>query len=609
MKSKNKKKNPKYNRLDSLLWALKWHWREDRKFVFLLFAMVPVTVVSPLLSSYFSKVLIDQIGAGAEFGKLALVCICFLAAIFGLEHLQNWIDSGCQSRAYYMTQIVQTKLGSMQSHLTDFENLEKDEFNERLEYAYDDACHGNCSVEYVWNNIVGSLVHILGIITCASLLASVNPIIFLIIVATSILSYFTSRWQHVYGESHKHLWQKENRKKHYIQGLSDNFPAAKDIKLYGMERWLESLMRQYQDFVFMWDKKCNLRGAWASILSGVLTLVVQDGAAYVFLVIQLLAGKIGVGDFVFYFGIVGSIASYLGNIVGDVVGLRERADKIAYYREVFDFPNSFNHGQGCKLPEGEVKIEFKNVCYRYPGAEKDTLKNINLTFAPGESLALVGMNGAGKTTLVKLLCGMYSPTSGEILVDGKSIQEYNIDEYYSLISAVFQKFKIMPFTILEFIASAAPDRPTAREDAEKALRLAGLWEKVESLENGIDNHLVKGIFDDGVELSGGETQKLMLARAIYKDGRILVLDEPTAALDPIAENKLYMQYRELTKGKTSLYISHRFASTRFCDRIVLLEDGVITETGTHDELMAQKGQYAYMFGVQSKYYKEGEVNA
>ena len=163
--------------------------------------------------------------------------------------------------------------------------------------------------------------------------------------------------------------------------------------------------------------------------------------------------------------------------------------------------------------------------------------------------------------------------------------------------------------MFEYVASADINRPTAREDAVTAMKLAGIWEKIESLENGIDTHLMKGIYDDGVDLSGGEMQKLVLARAIYKNGSVLILDEPTAALDPIAENNLYLQYRELTHGKTSIYISHRFASTRFCDRILLLGDGIIKESGTHDELMQQNGQYAYMFGVQAKYYKEGEINA
>lgn len=178
-----------------------------------------------------------------------------------------------------------------------------------------------------------------------------------------------------------------------------------------------------------------------------------------------------------------------------------------------------------------------------------------------------------------------------------------------MISAVFQNIHTVAFTIFEFVASADLEREAARGDAKKAMEAAGIWEKVASLPNGMDTHLQKGIYDDGVDLSGGEMQKLVLARAIYKNGALLLLDEPTAALDPIAENQLYLKYRELTKGKTSVYISHRFASTRFCDRIVLLGGGVVQESGTHEELMKCGGEYARMFEVQSKYYQEGETYA
>ena len=189
---------------------------------------------------------------------------------------------------------------------------------------------------------------------------------------------------------------------------------------------------------------------------------------------------------------------------------------------------------------------------------------------------------------------------------GRRISEYNIEEYYSLISAVFQDSWAVAFTMFEFVASSDLDRPDARESAISAMKAADIWDRIESLPNGMDTHLQKGIYEDGVDLSGGELQKLYLARAIYKDGPLLVLDEPTAALDPIAENGIYLQYRALTAGKTGIYISHRLASTRFCDRIVLLEDGQIRESGTHEELMQSGGRYADMFEVQSKYYKEEE---
>ena len=607
-KTKAPKEKPKYSRFGCLVWAIKNLWRLDKSFVFFIFAAVPIAVISPLVSSYFSKYLIDSIGAGKPFADLAWIVIFFITASLTLNVLSNFINARCSSRRYYPTCVYQTEMGYTQGYKTDFENHEKQDYKKISGYAWRDASSGNCALEFIWTDLSGALIHLLGIVTYASLLAFINPIVFVVVIIVSILSYFTTLWQNKYYEKHKHLWEKESRKAGYLGGLSENLQVAKDIKLYGLEEWLNKMMSDYRAHIIMWNKRCRLRGLWASILAGLMTLI-QNGVAYVVLIGMLLAGSLSAGDFVFYFGIVGSVAGFLHGVVGDVAKLNKRADKIAYYREFYDYPNKFNYGKGCELPTGAVTIELRDVWYKYDGAEDYTLKGINLTLQAGESLALVGVNGAGKTTLVKLVCGFYRPTKGEILVNGKLIDEYNIHEYYTMISAVFQEIRPVCFTMFEYVASADINRPTAREDAVTAMKLAGIWEKIESLQNGIDSHLMKGIYDDGVDLSGGEMQKLVLARAIYKNGSVLILDEPTAALDPIAENNLYLQYRELTHGKTSIYISHRFASTRFCDRILLLGDGIIKESGTHDELMAQNGQYAYMFGVQAKYYKEGEINA
>lgn len=608
-KQKEKRKiiGRKYNKLGSIVWALKKLWGMDKQFVFFIFATIPVTVVLPLIQSYFAKVLLDHIGEGDPFEQLAVICMVFLTVISLLNLLKKYIDCQCWGRTYYPTQIIQNELGAISGYYTDFENTEKQDFRELCGYAMDDSSHGDCSAEYVWRDISKTLVDGFGILTLGSMLAFINPVLLVIVAVVSILSYFPTRWQDSYREKHKHLWEKEIRKVSYLQDLSENFPVAKDVKLYGMESWLENLMRHYQDYVFMWNKRCSLRGLWASMLAAAMTLI-QDGAAYIFLIALLVNGQMGVGDFVFYFGIVGSIATFLTGIIGDIAKLSDRAEKIGYYRNVYDYPNSFNHGEGAPVPSSNVKIELKNVWYKYQGAEDYTIKGLNLIIEPGESIALVGLNGAGKTTLVKLICGMYAPTKGEILVNDKPIHAYNIEQYYSLISAVFQEVHMAAFTIFEFIATVDLQRSTAREDAIAALKKADLWDVIQSLPYGIDTHLMKSVYDDGVDLSGGQMQKLLLARAVYKNGPILILDEPTAALDPIAENNLYLQYRDLTKGKSSLYISHRFASTRFCDRIILLENGIITESGSHEELMKKNGQYAYMFGVQSKYYKEGEVH-
>ncbi len=600
MKEKTKRK---YSRFGSITWALKKLWVLDRKFVFFIVATVPLSIICPLVKEYFPKILLDSIGAGKNFRQLFGICAGFFGILTVLEIAKAWVDNRCDARHYYPTSVCQTQMSEYEDYRADYQITEKQTFKENRGYAWQDACQGNCSMEFVWRDISEMFIHLFGFLTYTSLLVVLNPVIFAVVAAVSVASYFTTRLQPVYYEKHKKNWEKEIRKKDYLQRLSLDFPRAKDIKLYGLEDWLDKMMRDYQGFILMWNKRCSLRGLFASFLSALMA-VLQNGVAYLVLIGTLLAGEITVGEFVFYFALVGGIANFLQGIIGDVARLNTRADKIAYYQTFYDSPDIFNHGEGCALPTAPVAVEFCDVWYRYDGAKDYTLKGVNLTIKAGEKLALVGVNGAGKTTLVKLLCGLYKPQKGKIFVGGREISEYNIEEYYSLISAVFQEIRGVAFTVFEFVASSDLERPSAEDDAVKAMQAAGIYEKVISLPNGIQTHLMKGIYDDGVDFSGGEMQKLVLARAIYKDGKILVLDEPTAALDPIAENNLYLKYQELTKGKTSVYISHRFASTRFCDRIVLLEGGVIQESGTHGELMEANGQYAHMFEVQSQYYRE-----
>ncbi len=614
MKKTNKKSKPsdhkKYNPLGSLVWALKRMWKMTPMYCLSFFVFIPISVLTSVVGDYFPKVLIDALGNGYSFGRIAVLVVLYMAALCAIQVTDQFLQSRRFAWMLSVTGQYQMEIWRKDC-LTDCENLDRQYYRRIKDYANGDTKNGNAAVEFFWKDLAALLVSVLGIATYASLMTAVNPLLFLIVAAMALLSYIPSRMQAAYTEKNKDKWEKEGRKLGYLEGLSEDFDKAKDIKLYDMSGWIEKMIADYQAYQLMWEKRCTRRGLWASGLSALLALI-QNGAAYVFLILALMDGKISVGDFVFFFGAVSTIGGYLRGLIGQTAALASRADKIGYYREYFEIEEKFNHGAGCPLPAKgtPVKVEFRDVWFRYDGAEEYTLKGVNLTIGAGEKLALVGLNGAGKTTLVKLLCGFYMPTKGEILVNGQPIPAYNIEEYYSLISAVFQDINIPAMTLTQFISSC--DDEYERENAETAdlaraeaaLRMSGLGEKLDSLPHGMDTYLRKGIFDDAIDLSGGETQKLLLARAIYKGGSLLVLDEPTAALDPIAENQLYLQYNEITENKTSVYISHRFASTRFCDRIVLLEDGKVTEVGSHEELMAKNGQYAYMFGVQAKYYQE-----
>ena len=247
------------------------------------------------------------------------------------------------------------------------------------------------------------------------------------------------------------------------------------------------------------------------------------------------------------------------------------------------------------------------MSFKYPEAEDFTLEDISFTIHPGEKIAVVGLNGAGKTTLVKLICGFFDPTQGRVLLDGRDIREYNRQDYYAMFSAVFQNFSLLAGTVAANVAQSEENQDMER--IKDCVEKAGLTAKINSLKNGYQTYLNRTVFEDGAELSGGEMQKLMLARALYKKAPFIILDEPTAALDPIAEADLYGKYNEMTRDRTSVYISHRLASTRFCDRIFLISDHRIAEEGTHEELLRLAGKYAQLFEIQSKYYREGDAYA
>lgn len=313
-----------------------------------------------------------------------------------------------------------------------------------------------------------------------------------------------------------------------------------------------------------------------------------------------------IGDFVLYFGAVAGFSTWLSGIVNNLNSLNSISLNVCDLREYLEMKDKMNREAGVRLPiscELPCDIELRNLYYKYPGAQDYTIKNINLHIKKGEKLALVGVNGAGKTTLVKLICGLYTPSKGEILINGEKSSLYNRDDYYTLFSVVFQDIHLLPISIEKNIALRLEEK-IDDEKMDRVLNMSGFMEKIKALPKGKKTLLVKSVYEEAIELSGGEVQKLMLARALYKDAPIIILDEPTAALDPIAENEVYQKYNELTKDRTSVFISHRLSSTKFCDRIVFIENGEILEEGDHYSLMNKNGKYKEMYDMQSYYYKD-----
>ena len=393
---------------------------------------------------------------------------------------------------------------------------------------------------------------------------------------------------------------------YYLDRRVSDFSAAKDIRIFGLRPWLNEVYNKVVATYTAFHQKAQGVYIWARIVDLVLTFL-RNAIAYAYLIGLVIENGISVSDFLLFFSAVGGFTAWVTGILGGFNTLHKQSLDISTVRECLEYPEPFKFEEGEHI-EAEAdrlyEIRLENVSYRYPGADKDTLTNINLTLHPGEKLAVVGLNGAGKTTLIKMICGFLDPTEGRVLLDGKDIRDYNRRDYYKMFSAVFQTFSLLAGTIATNVAQDSEDIDMDR--VKECVDKAGLRKKVESLKDGYETYLNREVFEDAMLLSGGETQRLMLARALYKDAPFIVLDEPTAALDPIAESEMYQKYNEMTSGKSSIYISHRLASTRFCDRIIMISDCGISEEGTHEELLKAGGRYAELFEVQSKYYKEGE---
>ena len=315
-----------------------------------------------------------------------------------------------------------------------------------------------------------------------------------------------------------------------------------------------------------------------------------------------------ISDFVLYVALVGRFHESVGYITWVYSSIRGNCLMINDFRNFMDWQEDFesydeNTGKLKELPKNNFEFRFDNVSFKYPGHDNYVLKNVNLTIKNGMKLAVVGANGAGKTTFIKLMMKLYEPTQGRILLNGIDIREYDRESYFKLFSPVFQNVECFAMPIWQNV-SFAKEEATDMNRVSKVLEQSGLKEKIDSYEHGMRTNLLK-IFDkEGIDLSGGEKQRLAMARALYKSGNVVLLDEPTAALDALAEDRMYREFENMIQNKTAVFISHRLGSTRFCDKIAMFEDGTVVEEGTHEELIEKDGKYAYMFHIQSQYYAQ-----
>lgn len=593
------KNKSKYSVFDNSKYMLREINEIDRKTIPLMLIYALPAAMVPLMSTVLLKMLLNILETGAELNKIFIAVGIFVV----LSAVANIARDCIQQKLYFKGYVV--RYDAMlkilkQSMSIPYESIENRQKRKMLEKAQ----------RYVWGGDNRNPVQqykklfydFIGIFSAFAIFLYVDFKISFLLFIVGVCTFYL--FSHLADDEKRYIDETlpvYKKAQYFTLNKPTEIKAAKDIRIFNISSWfspvLDILIGDRADIGKVFFKSFTKYRFFEMLL-----ILIREGATMYFLISAVLKNQISVSDFAFYFGILNAFSVWIKGIALDFQDIKKTSLVCSDYRAFLELETIEKDNKSyIKLDTDKAcTIEFKNVSFSY-NKELPVIKNISFKVSSGEKLAIVGENGAGKTTCMKLLSGLYKPDEGEILINGTRTADMPVSQYFSLFSAVFQDAFSLPASINENVSLSCN---TDDDKVTAALKKAGLYDKISGLENGADTMLDKELNKDGIDLSGGEMQKLFLARALYKDAPIIILDEPTAALDPIAENDLYIKFNDLTKNKTAFYISHRLSSTRFCDRILYLKDGRITESGTHEELMAFKGEYFKMYEMQSYYYRE-----
>ncbi|MGU8372612.1 ABC transporter ATP-binding protein [Clostridium perfringens] len=594
----NKKKG---TLLSNLKYIMGYAWSQDK----VLFAQCGVYTIlasiAPFIGIFLPKFLIDELLGQRRIEIILMTLIGFFLLSSVVNYSIAWLRCAYSPRVTkirtdYIT-MISDKIMKM-----DFKNTEDPEVLNKIKSVMNAVMSNNTGVEGVYHTLLGLFGRLTAFVGYISIVLFLSPWILLFLIINVLISYALTMRVKKYEYSQKEKAADKDRRTFYVFDTMYDFSYGKDIRIYDLKNILIDKFKRFRGERIDISNDVQEKQLKVKIVD-VILLVIRECVVYGYLIYDVLFRGMGIGDFTMYFSTINGFGDWMKGILDDLANIKAQNMYLDDMREFLEI-KSENKEKTRDIPiDSSYEIEFKNVSFKYPKTDKYIYKNLSLKIKKGQRLAIVGINGAGKTTFVKLLCRLYEPTSGEILINGINIQSFSKEEYYKILSVVFQDIKTFAFTVAENV-SLENLEDVDREKVLHCIEKAGVGDKINSLQKGIDTSLLKILDGEGVELSGGENQKLALARALYKNGKIVILDEPTSALDAVAEYNIYKGFDELIGDKTAIYISHRLASTKFCDVIAFFENGEIVEYGTHEELLKKNGKYSDMFNIQAQYYKE-----
>ncbi len=589
-----------YSIWSNYIFTFKPLWQQKRRIALCFLAAAVLFVAVPVVGMMITSMMIGSLEQGISMQRFVCRALLAFAGYGVLSMAKSYLDARNDGQ-YIEARTALFLMDWIKKDLTVSMEQCEDAQIQKLKKKSENCIWANeWGIEGFMRHNLDLLKSLLGLFVYTLIVGIMNWKILAMLVGMSAVSAAAAYGVTRYYEKIKDPLAEQEVTMGYINREVDDVQSGKDIRIFGLGKWI---VGKYDQAI----KKCrrlyfqrDIREYGSNMLDTALDAV-RDLVCYLYLILQLSQGM-RISKFVFYLGLVAGFSNWVGMISKRVVSVKQESDNISELRNYLLLEEEAP--SGVKLAETDrIEVVFDHVSYRYHGAEEETLHDVSFRLASGEKLALVGLNGAGKTTIVKLMSGLYLPTSGTVYVNGISTRALDRSAYFAKQAAIFQEPFQTSYNIAENIAL---EETYDRAKLWKVLAQAGLDEKVKSLDRQLDTHLGKDIAQDGIMLSGGEMQKLLLARALYREAQLILLDEPTAALDALAETEIYQKYQTLMRGKSVLFISHRLASTRFCDRILLLAEGRIQEQGTHEELMQEQGAYYQLFQVQSKYYDKAE---